>query len=230
MKKNKNMKAVKSIVLGLISLFIIVQFSCEKEKLPGTLEVFVKADGARMGNITVKLYRSEDGRTNDSLYLFEVTPSSNFETEGAKFPNLEPQTYYMKVKFSDGLNNYEGDGQIYVPYNETTTYEIVCEKSATGNLKVFIRKDTPSGVYMGGKNVSLYATKADRDAETNVLQVSATPTTNPQIDGAVFDYLPFARYYLRSNFVDSSKDYEGKGDVLVPINTTTSYHLVCTEK
>ncbi|MBT3301020.1 MAG: hypothetical protein HOD63_10220 [Bacteroidetes bacterium] len=223
------MKTYKISLLFLISIFILSSISCEKESTPGILEVFVKADGQRTANVTVKLYRSEAGRTADSLFMSEVTPSANFETIGAKFPNLTSQTYYMKVNFSNGLSSFEGSGQYYVPLNETTTYEIVCTKKPTGNLKVFIRKDLPSGVYMGGITVDLYTSKADQDAATNPLQSSNTSSINPNIDGAVFDYLPFARYYLRSNFVSGSNDYEGKGDLLVPINTTTSFHLVCTQ-
>lgn len=225
------MKTYKIAALILISIFILSGISCEKETIiPGVLEVFVKADGVRIGNVTVKLYKSESGRTQDSLFLSEVTPSSNFESNGAKFGNLSSQIYYMKVSFSNGLNSFEGTGQVYVPVNETTTYEIVCSKKPTGNLQVFVRKDLPSGVYMGGVIVDLYANKADQDSAVNKMHSSMTSDVNPTIEGAVFSYLPFARYYVRCEFVNSSKDYLGKGDLLVPINTTTSYHLVCTPK
>ena len=82
------MKTYKISLLFLISIFILSSISCEKESTPGILEVFVKADGQRTANVTVKLYRSEAGRTADSLFMSEVTPSANFETIGAKFPNL----------------------------------------------------------------------------------------------------------------------------------------------
>nr|MBC8147914.1 hypothetical protein [Bacteroidota bacterium] len=213
------MKNSKIVLLILISLFILSGISCEKEIVPGTLEVFVKADGLRKGNVKVNLYRSEAGRTQDSLFLSEITPSSNFETVGAKFSNLSSQVYYMQVNFSDGLNIFEGSGQIYVPVNVTTTFEIACTKEPTGNLQVFVRKDLPSGVYMGGITVYLYATEAERDSSENHLQASNTSDINPSGSGAVFSYLPFARYYLRSNFISGSKDYEGKADLLVPINT-----------
>lgn len=218
-----------AVIIGFFALLMIFSVtSCEKTG-PGKLTVIVKADGKYWPNVTVKLYLSQADRDADNAYLDAVTGPVSPDKNGAVFVNLPPQTYYLKAVFSDGLGKYEGNGEVLIAAGEEKLFELQCTKMPTGNLRVFVRKDLPSGVYMGGVNVYLYKSSADRDAG-NHLMVSQTSTDNPQTEGAYFSYLTFQRYYLKAEFETGSQSYLGLGDVIVPINTTTSYHLVCTPK
>ncbi|HPD64789.1 MAG TPA: hypothetical protein P5050_08230 [Bacteroidia bacterium] len=222
------MKKFNVLFLLFAALLMFFGISCE-DTGPGKLTVVVKADGKYWPNVTVKLYLSAADRDVDNAYLDGVTGPVSPEQNGAVFTNLPPQTYYLKAIFSDGQGKYEGNADVSIAAGEDKFFELQCTKMPTGNLKVFVRKDLPSGVYMGGVNVYLYKSEADRNAGTH-LMVSQTSTDNPQVDGAVFNYLTFQRYYLKANFETGGQQYEGLGDVIVPVNSTTSYHLVCTPK
>jgi hypothetical protein len=99
----------------------------------------------------------------------------------------------------------------------------------TGNLEVFIRQDNAAGTYIGGVTVYLYKSAADRDANS-VYSSATTPNANITLNGALFQNLTFQKYYLKANYSGSGKNYEGIGESYCPVNTTTAYHLVCTEK
>jgi len=222
------MKHFQFFIFLLIGIFTMSTFSCD-ENSPAKVTVFVKADGKYWSNVTVKLYVSIADRNADNPFLEATTGAVAPDKNGAVFINLPPQTYYFKAMFSDGLGKYEGTGELLVNAGDDVSFTLQCSKMPTGNLQVFVRKDLPSGVYMGSVSVYLYKSTADRDAG-NHLQVSATSSSNPQTEGAMFTYLTFQTYYLKANFETGGKQYEGLGQVVVPINTTTSYHLVCTEK
>jgi len=217
------------IVISLIGLFLISGIIGCDDNSPGKVTVLVKADGKFWPNITVKLYVSVADRDADNPFLEAVTGSVAPDVNGAVFTNLPPQTYYLKAIFIDGLGQYEGNAEVAVSGGDDLSFTLNCSKAPSGNLKVFVRKDLPSGVYMGNVSVYLYKSEADRTAGKHI-QVSATSDVNPTTEGALFTYLTFQRYYLKANFETGGKNYEGLGDVVVPINTTTSYHLVCPEK
>ncbi|MBT3302550.1 MAG: hypothetical protein HOD63_04735 [Bacteroidetes bacterium] len=99
----------------------------------------------------------------------------------------------------------------------------------TGNLQIFVRKDIASGTYIGGAQVFLYKSEVARDAN-DVYKTTNTPSVDITTNGALFNELVFQKYYLKATFNNSGKNYEGKGDSYCPVNKTTSYHIVCTEK
>jgi len=223
---------MKKVMIHLLATFIGVSFfisSCNNEPKITELMVLVKSGGTYFANVTVKLYNSSEDRTNDVVLKTAFTPPTNAETVGAKFYDLPEKTYYLKVEFEDGINKYAGNAEIYVTAGEQTVYTMEVTKSPTGNLKVFVRKDLPSGVYMGGATVYLYKSEADRTAN-NIFMENQTGTDNPQVNGATFSYLSPMKYYLKATFNLSGDDYEGLGEYFVPINTTSSYHIVCTKK
>jgi|GEM_PF-906440 len=217
------------IIIGFIALFTAGSFISCDDNTPGKLTVLVKADNKFWPNVTVKLYVSVADRDADLPFLESVTGSVAPDVNGGKFSNLPPQTYYLKAKFTDGLGQYEGNAEVTVNNGDDLTITLMCSKMPTGNLQVFVRKDLASGIYMGGVSVYIYKSEADRTAGKHI-QVSQTSNVNPTVEGALFTFLPFQKYYLKANFETGSKLYEGLGDVYVPINTTTSFHLVCPEK
>ena len=221
----------KTIVFFAVLLVGSIFFmpSCNEVPKETELMVLVKLGSVYYPNVTVKLYNSEQDRIDDVVMGTAYTPPENAETVGAKFYGLAEKTYYLKVEFSDGVNSYVSNSQVFVKADQQTVHTMELTKSLTGNLKVFVRKDQPTGVYIGGATVYLYKSQADRDAN-NIFKEGQTGTDNPQVNAASFTYLTYQTYYIKATFSMSGEDYEGFGETAAPINATTSYHVVCTVK
>ena len=95
-----------------------------------------------------------------------------------------------------------------------------------GNLQVFVHKDIASGVCFANAEVKLYVSDSARTAGIDTLTANTDPV-NPTAVGAMFFNLPFrkAGYFLKAHYVNQGDVYEGTGSVVVPTNTTRSFHI-----
>lgn len=100
-----------------------------------------------------------------------------------------------------------------------------------GNLQVFVHKDLATGVCMGNVEVKLYVSDSARMVDDDTL-TALTDDLNPTITGAMFFNLPFRSkgYYLKASFDYQGNPYVGTGNLVVPTNTTTSYHITATKQ
>jgi hypothetical protein len=122
-------------------------------------------------------------------------------------------------------------GAIFFVVNSCTednpTYEninfIGC--STPGNLEVKA-KDQVGMYYMGGAEVFLYKTMAERDNDpqrTAYYRKAATDQTDPQNIGAVFYELQYQKYFyaVRWTHPTTGKVWVGAGEAFVPACMTT---------
>jgi hypothetical protein len=114
--------------------------------------------------------------------------------------------------------------------NEIPVFERYFTEGPTenGNLKVWVRKGTDIGPYMGGATVNLYLSEADRTAD-NIYKVAGTTSngSSPSDTYAMFYSLNFQKWYVKAVFVDEGETYVGSGDAWVPKGVTTGLNVIC---
>ncbi|MEA3495490.1 MAG: hypothetical protein U9R42_05580 [Bacteroidota bacterium] len=106
------------------------------------------------------------------------------------------------------------------PNNEPT-------EDPTGKLDVYVHMSLPTGVLWGYAMVKLYESEEDR---TNLITYDSNYTDGVSPFNAYFEKLLPQKYYIRATFEHQSELYEGLGELFVPINTTTSYHITAAVK
>ena len=101
-----------------------------------------------------------------------------------------------------------------------------------GDLEIFARLGGPAGPFYGGADVQLFLSENDR-ANGNVYKLATTPTSNPDLNGAMFYDLAFQQYYIKIQFVydDGTGDatYTGTTEAYAPTCTTTKVHVACVK-
>ncbi len=102
----------------------------------------------------------------------------------------------------------------------------VVQPTALGQLEVFVRHKTISGVYMGNVLVELYLTEVDR-TNGNIYKQSTTDAANPIENGAWFTDLEFQTYYLKATYTTVEGTFSGADKILCPLGVKTQFHLLC---
>ncbi|HPD64790.1 MAG TPA: hypothetical protein P5050_08235 [Bacteroidia bacterium] len=215
------------VISSLIFLASVLNFSCNKETT-GELKVLVKADNKYWGNITVKIYNSLTAKQNDSAYATAKTTVNQPEVYGALFLDLPPQKYYIKAEFTDGSDQYSGEGEATVQAGKQEVYTLECNKAAVGSLEVFVRENSLTGAYVPNANVELYLSETDR-ANGYFFKSSTTPSVDFDKNGALFEGLLYQKYYLKAYFTKNSELWMGVAETFIIPGQKKVINVLCVK-
>jgi len=106
-----------------------------------------------------------------------------------------------------------------------------CKKDDTNNnnpsgpvgiLKIYVHKDLSTGVLMPGAEVRLYKSRHAMTIDSaSAIEFTEIVTPFP----AVFNNLPYQKYYIKASFESQGDQYMGTDSLFVPVNTTTDRHM-----
>jgi hypothetical protein len=230
----KNMFSIMAL-LGVLAIFT----GCEKDgnentnKIKGLLNVRVYDPYQQkfLYGAEVYLYKSLTERTNDSLmqnyFRKELTDSNQTGFIGAFFSDLDTQEYFIDVRWKNPVSNAYayGGGQIVLKKDTNVIIIIIGNSTVLGNLKI-IACDQVGQYYMGGADVFLYKTMAERDNDhlrTAYYRRAITDTGDPVNIGAIFYELKYQKYYFYVMWTNpvTSRIFVGAGESFVPVGMTT---------
>jgi hypothetical protein len=95
----------------------------------GDLQVIVRqenATGFYIGGAIVELFRTENERTQNYVYLASTTDVTDPIMVGAIFSKLPTAKYYLRAHYQNTSGEFTGIGEATVPKGITTKVEIVC--------------------------------------------------------------------------------------------------------
>jgi hypothetical protein len=227
MKMNKN---VMTFIACLVILVLIT--SCDKneeEKNNGVITFQVLTQDPSPSLMDVYLYKTNEDRTNDLLrqnYLKTArtyTCTMYLGDSAAMFTNLRLEKYYIYAKWG-AYGSVETE---VVAKEDTARSVIFVGCTFPGNLEVLAEEPTEF-FYMGGAEVFLYKSQADRDNDTlrtGYYRKALTDISQPQVNGAIFYELLYQKYYffVKWTHPSSGRVYVGAGAAFVPSCITTRF-------
>ena len=104
------------------------------------------------------------------------------------------------------------------------------QEEPTGDLEVFIRKDSPSGVYLGGALVNLYESQEDMDNDSIHTYNYTSTNTGSTTNSALFEGLPVQEFFIKVSANVQGTPYEGTESVNVIKDYKQSIHITAKPK
>ena len=217
------MRYLNSIFLIIITIITLTFIHCDKEDEGTRVKVNVwktNTSIAYTSGAEVSLYTTKLAMDLNDPYLTKTSNSDG----NCTFRDVNAQKYYVKAKGTVGSKEYTGDTIVTAVADKETTIDLILMESP-GDLEVFVRKDQPTGEYMGA-TVKIFLTEQDRLFD-NSFKTAVSP--GGSTNGAMFYVLEPQTYYVKAEFDYSGSSYSGVDEIFVPRGTTTKLHVTCVK-